>query len=78
MKVVATIRLYGYMDTNTINKRKRDVIICKQKVKKKDNSVQRASVVSTRRCTVHGHKYSSPSIVYCIFHIKPHFFKIIF
>jgi hypothetical protein len=29
--------------------------------------------------TVHGHKYSSPSIFYyCIFHIKPHFFKKIF
>jgi hypothetical protein len=25
--------------------------------------------------TVHGHKYSSPSIFYYIFHIKPHFFK---
>ena len=28
--------------------------------------------------TVHGHKYSSPSIFYYIFHIKPHFFKKIF
>jgi hypothetical protein len=27
---------------------------------------------------VHGHKYSSPSIFYYIFHIKPHFFQIIF
>jgi len=27
---------------------------------------------------VHGHKYSSPSIFYYIFHIKPHFFKKIF
>jgi hypothetical protein len=25
--------------------------------------------------TVHGHKYSSPSIFYYIFHIKPHFSK---
>jgi len=25
--------------------------------------------------TVHGHKYSSPSIFYYIFHIKPHFFQ---
>jgi hypothetical protein len=25
--------------------------------------------------TVHGHKYSSPSIFYYIFHIKPHLFK---
>ena len=25
--------------------------------------------------TVHGHKYSSSSIFYYIFHIKPHFFK---
>ena len=24
--------------------------------------------------TVHGHKYSSPSMCYYIFHIKPHFF----
>ena len=31
MKVVANIRLYGYMDTNTMNKGKRDEIICKQK-----------------------------------------------
>ena len=38
MKVV-TIRLYGYMDTNTINKGKRDVLIRKQKVKIRDNSV---------------------------------------
>jgi len=29
MKVVVTIRLYGYVDTNTTNKRKRDEIICK-------------------------------------------------
>ena len=29
MKVVVDIRLYGYMDTNTINKGKRDVIIVK-------------------------------------------------
>jgi uncharacterized protein involved in tolerance to divalent cations len=28
--------------------------------------------------TVHVHKYSSPSIFYYIFHIKPHFFKKIF
>jgi len=28
--------------------------------------------------TVHGHKYSSPSIFYYIFYIKPHFFKKIF
>jgi hypothetical protein len=28
--------------------------------------------------TVHGHKYSSPSIFYYIFLIKPHFFKTIF
>ena len=28
--------------------------------------------------TVHGHKYSSPSIFNYIFHIKPHFFKKIF
>jgi hypothetical protein len=27
----------------------------------------------TNRPTVHGHKYSSPSIFYYIFHIKPHF-----
>jgi len=33
MEVVVTIRLYGYMDTNTINKGKRDVLIRKQKVK---------------------------------------------
>ena len=26
-------------------------------------------------CTVHGHKYSSPSILRYIFHIKPHFSK---
>jgi len=32
MKVVDNIRLCGYMDTNTINKGKRDVIIYKQKV----------------------------------------------
>ena len=30
------------------------------------------------KCTVHGHTYSSPSIDYYIFHIKPHFFKKIF
>ena len=51
MKVVVTIRLYGYMDTNTINKGKRGVIICKQKDKKRDNSVQRAFVISTSRCS---------------------------
>ena len=28
--------------------------------------------------TVHGQKYSSPSIFYYIFHIKPYFFKKIF
>ena len=27
------------------------------------------------RITVHGHKYSSPSIFYYIFHIKPYFFQ---
>jgi hypothetical protein len=32
MKVVVNIRLCGYMDTNTINKGKKDEIICKQKV----------------------------------------------
>jgi hypothetical protein len=32
MKVVVSIRLCGYMATNMINKGKRDVIICKQKV----------------------------------------------
>ena len=48
MQVVVTIRLYRYMDTNTINKEKRDAMICKQKAKKKkDNSVQRAPVIST-------------------------------
>ena len=30
---------------------------------------------SIRVSTVHGHKYSSPSICYCIFHIKPHLKK---
>ena len=35
MKVVVTIRLYRYMYTNTVNKGKRDAIICKQKAKKK-------------------------------------------
>ena len=40
MKVVVTIRLYGYMDTNTINKGKRDALIRKQKIKNRDNSVQ--------------------------------------
>jgi hypothetical protein len=29
-------------------------------------------------CTVHRHKYSSPSIFYYIFHVRPHFFKKIF
>jgi hypothetical protein len=51
MKVVVTIRLYGYMDTNTINKGKRDVLIRKQKVKNRDISVQRALVISTSRCS---------------------------
>ena len=32
MNVVVNIRLCGYMATNTINKGKRDEIICKQKV----------------------------------------------
>ena len=32
---------------------------------------------SIRVSTVHGHKYSSPSIFYCIVHIKPHLKKII-
>ena len=35
MKVVVTIRLYRYMYTNTVNKGKRDAIICKQKAKTK-------------------------------------------
>jgi hypothetical protein len=48
-KVVVIIRLYRYMYTNTINKEKGNVIICKQKVKKQkwDNSVERALVIST-------------------------------
>ena len=35
-------------------------------------------LVLSRRATVHGHKYLSPSIFYYIFHIKPHLKKKIF
>jgi hypothetical protein len=34
--------------------------------------------VTQYRTTVHGHKYSSPSIFYYVFHIKPHLKKIYF
>jgi hypothetical protein len=51
MKVVVAIDLHGYMDTNTINKGKRDVLIRKQKVKNRANSVQRVLVISTSRCS---------------------------
>jgi hypothetical protein len=33
------------------------------------------SIHCTTRCTVNGHKYSPPSILRHIFHIKPHFQK---
>jgi hypothetical protein len=66
MKVVVTIDLYGYMDTNTINKGKRGVIICKQKVKNRDNSVQRALVISTSRCSYFIDKKHS-SIIMLVF-----------
>ena len=60
MKVVFTRRLYGYMYTNTINKGRRDVIICKQKIKKRNYSVQRAPVNSASRCSYFiDKKYSS-------------------
>ena len=63
MKVVVTIRLYGYMDTNTINKGKRGVIICKQKVKNMENSVQRTFVISTIRCSYFIDKKNSSMIM---------------
>ena len=66
MKVVFTIRLYGYMYTNTINKGRRDVIICKQKIKKRNNSVQRAPVNSTSRCSYFIDKKHS-SIIMLVF-----------
>ena len=66
MKVAVTIRLYGYMDTNTINKGKRVVIIWKEKVKIRDNSVQRALVISTSRCSYFIFKKHS-SIIMLVF-----------
>jgi hypothetical protein len=63
MKVVVTIRLYGYMDTNTLNKGKGDVLIRKQKVKNRDISVQRALVISTSRCSNFIDKKHSPIIM---------------
>ena len=66
MIVVGNIRLCRYMDTNTINKGKRGVIICKQKVKNRDNSVQRALVISTSRCSYFIDKKHS-SIIMLVF-----------
>ena len=66
MEVVVTIRLYGYMDTNTINKGKRGVLICKQKIKNRDNSVQRVLVISTSRCSYFIDKKHS-SIIMLVF-----------
>ena len=39
------------------------------------NNVVIIYLVLSRRATVHGHKYLSPSIFYYIFHIKPHLKK---
>jgi len=58
MKAVVTMRFYGYMDTNTITKRKKDEIIknfienkyVNRKLKKKSvggNSLSRVSVLQT-------------------------------
>ena len=66
MKVVVSIRLCEYVYTNTINKGKRVVIICKQKIKKSDNSVQRAPAISTSRCSYFIDKKHS-SIIMLVF-----------